>query len=448
MRRVRLPAKLLGLGVGGVALVLVAGVLLGPGGSDATPAPPARSRPGRSTAAPRGVTRDALAGAMATAPAPVAANGNDWVTWAQLGAAYVEEGRITVDPSYYPKAEGALQRSMAIHSQDNFEAHIGLGALANARHEFSAAVDQANQALAVDAYSGSAYGVLVDGLTQLGDYPGATAALQKMLNVRPGIAAFTRASYDFEIHGATSAAQAALERALADASAPPDVAFCRYYLGELAFNAGDLAEATRQYALGLQADATYDPLLEGKAKAEAAGGDTAAAIRDYTTVVNRVPQAQYVIELGDLYGSVGRSAEAQQQYALLEVERRLLAANGVVDDLTPALFAADHGDPAGALRAAQAEWGRRHSVLVADALGWALHANGRDTEALPYARQAGAIGWPSALFLYHQGMIEQALGQGAAARHDLSRALHINPYFSLLQAPLARTALTQLGGAE
>lgn len=38
-------------------------------------------------------------------------------------------------------------------------------------------------------------------------------------------------------------------------------------------------------------------------------------------------------------------------------------------------------------------------------------------------------------------MIELALGRRADAHRDLSRALKINPYFSALQAPMARRAL-------
>jgi tetratricopeptide (TPR) repeat protein len=162
--------------------------------------------------------------------------------------------------------------------------------------------------------------------------------------------------------------------------------------------------------------------------------------------VNRVPQPQYVVELGDLQASLGHRDAAQQQYNLLATEEQLFSANGVVDDLLPAQFDADHGDPAGALSHARAEWRRRHSVLVADALAWALHVNGQDREALTYAQQASRLGWQNALFSYHQGMIERSLGLRAEAQRDLSQALHINPYFSVLQAPLARSALTELAG--
>ena len=38
---------------------------------------------------------------------------------ASLGLAYVQEARITADPSYYPKAEGVLRRSIALDRKDN-----------------------------------------------------------------------------------------------------------------------------------------------------------------------------------------------------------------------------------------------------------------------------------------------------------------------------------------
>jgi tetratricopeptide (TPR) repeat protein len=446
MKRLRFGLLAAGLACG---LVIVAGIASGHG--ERVSAQPAQRlrHPGTGTGPQPGLAAsgDALSAAISAAQVQLQGDDRDWNTWANLGAAYVEEGRVTVDPSYYPKAEGALRRSIELNPDGNFAADIGLGALANARHEFGDAAVDAQRALAADPYSATANGVLADAETQLGDYSAATAAVQRMLDLKPGIDSFSRASYDREIHGDPAGAVAALQDGLDSAFTPADTAFCRYYLGELAFNSGDLAEAARQYEAGIAADPGYVPPLEGKAKVEAARGDTAGAIRDYTAVVNRVPQPQYVLELGDLQASLGHQDAAQEQYRLLAAEQRLFYANGVVDDLTSAQFAADHGDPAGALRDAEAEWGRRHSVLVADALAWALHVNGRDAEALGYARQATALGEKNAVFLFHRGMIERSLGQRDEARRDLSDALRINPHFSVLQAPVATAALAGLGGA-
>lgn len=120
------------------------------------------------------------------------------------------------------------------------------------------------------------------------------------------------------------------------------------------------------------------------------------------------------------------------------------ACGGVNADLDSAMAAADHGDRKEALRAARAEWDRRHSVHTADALAWALHVNGRDEEALPYARRATATGYRNAAFLFHRGIIERATGDEREAREHLKAALDLNPGFSPLGAREARTALKDL----
>ena len=365
----------------------------------------------------------------------------DKETWAGLGSAYRQQARITGDPTYYPKAEGALKRSLALEPSTNWEAMTGLGALANARLDFAQALRWARTATAVNPYDSSAYGVMDDALTQLGDYPGASAALQKMLALQPGIPSFTRAASQFEERGDPISARKYLSRALNQATERSDLAFCRYYLGELAFNGGDPKAAFGQYQLGLRTDPSSEPLLAGRAKAEAALGRTAAALNDYATVIDRVPQPQYILEYAELLLSLGRDDEAQRQLDLLAAEQKLLATNGVLNALTTAVVEADHGSATTAVRQAETEWSRRRSVIVADALGWALHRAGRDREALGYATRANRFGGRNAGFRYHLGMIELALDHRAEARRQLGTALKINPYFSVLQAPIARRAL-------
>src|SRR5437764_5706193 len=74
----------------------------------------------------------------------------DWRSFSELGLAYVQEARITADPTYYPKAQGVLQRSLQLHSKDNVDALTGMGALAAARHDFSGALRWGQRAVALD----------------------------------------------------------------------------------------------------------------------------------------------------------------------------------------------------------------------------------------------------------------------------------------------------------
>ncbi len=157
-------------------------------------------------------------------------------------------------------------------------------------------------------------------------------------------------------------------------------------------------------------------------------------------VVSRFPLPQPLVELGELYesrGAEGDKAKAEDQYALVDAWIALARANGVNADLDTALAAADHGDVKSALKAARAEWARRHTVHTADALAWALHVNGLDKEALPYARQATATNYHNASFIYHLGTIELATGHKADGRAHLAKALKLNPGFSPLGAAKA-----------
>lgn len=365
--------------------------------------------------------------------------------WASLGGAYVEQARVTADPSYYPKAEGALEKSLELEEENNVAALSGYGALSNARHDFDAAADYARQAQDVNPQNPTSWGVLADALIQLGDYDGATAAAQQMLDLRPGLASYSRASYDLELHGEKDRAVETMELALQGAYAPADVAFCTYYLGQLAYNDGDLEEATKQFERGLAAVPDDPTLLAGRARVYAAQGEEELATKTFDRVVAARPLPDYLVEYGFYLDSLGRTSEADEQFATVEAVQTLFAANGVQDDLTSAHVAADRGDPQEAVKHAEAEWDLRQNIDAADAMAWALHRADRDDEALEYAVKATALGGDNALFTYHRGIIEQSLGQDDEARTSLEAALQINPYFSPIHAPLARQALLELG---
>jgi tetratricopeptide (TPR) repeat protein len=428
--------RLLAAAVVVLAVLMVAGVgIVGHAGSSPTISAATSSTGDQTTAIA------ALQATLKHAPGNASA-------WATLGLDYVDQARVTVNPAFDTLAEGALKKSLVLNSTDNFVAFAGQATLAAARHRFAEARSWALKGLAVDSYNAALYGILADAQTQLGEYEAASVSVQKMINLRPQTPALARASYVAELAGNLPAAVSLMSQAREAAATPADTAFTDYYLGELARNAGDPTRALTYYVAGLQVDPSYAALLEGKAKAEAALGQQAAAIADYTTVVARVPQPQYVLEFGDYLQSLGKTAEAQQQYATFGIENKLFQANGVLLDSDPALYFADHGDRVQALKFAQAGIRIRPFLEMDDAYAWALHVNGRDAEALTWSRKALATGMQNALFFFHRGVIEQHLGDKAAAVQDLTTALRINPEFSPLQVPVARRALQQLGSSS
>jgi tetratricopeptide (TPR) repeat protein len=370
----------------------------------------------------------------------------DWNAANGLGLAYVQQARVTADPSYYPKAEAVLRSSLRTHPKDNAGAYVGLAALAAARHDFAGALRDGKRAERIDPYGGAVYGVIGDALLELGRYPAATAAFQTMVDTAPGLSSYARVSYVRELHGDLPGALAAMRAARDVAGTPQDAAWAANQLGELAWSSGDVREAAARYHEAARLDPTWVPPLAGLAKVAWARGEADVAIAGYREVVARSPLPEYVVALGDLLWSTGDRSGAREQYGLARAEAALFRANGVNVDLELALFDADHERPGPALRAARAEWARRHSIHVADAYAWALHAAGRDAEALGYERRALALGTRSALFRYHLGMIELALGRDAGGVADLRAAFRINPNFSIVGPSVARSALMRQRG--
>ncbi|MGW2552008.1 tetratricopeptide repeat protein [Streptomyces sp. NPDC001635] len=437
----RWRAAQLGLCAASLAVALTAGaVAVGAIRDGGGPVPVASS--------PGGVSPELLAGGDLDAgiralQAHLRVQPRDHGSWATLGLAYVEQARTHGDPSRYPQAQRALDRSLRLRPGDD-AALAGRAALAAARHDFTGALRYADLALTENPYSERALSSRVDALVELGRYTDASRAADVADSRRPGIPVFTRYAYVHELRGDVGAARRALEQALATATSRGDIAYVATALGQLAWNQGDHKSALAHYARALAADDTYLPALEGRARAQSAQGDAEGAIRGMELVVDRYPLPQPLVELGELYearGKPGDRDKARAQYALVDAWVSLARANGVDADLDTALAAADHGDRGAALTAARAEWARRHTVHTADALAWALHVNGRDAEALPYARRATATGYRNAAFLYHRGMIERATGHPDRARATLTAALKLNAGFSPLGAREARKAL-------
>ncbi|MFE6159765.1 tetratricopeptide repeat protein [Streptomyces sp. NPDC056486] len=366
----------------------------------------------------------------------------DFGAWATLGTAYVEQARTQGDPSRYREAERALDRSLELRPR-NDAGLAGRAALAAARHDFAGALRHARAALDVNPYNEGALASRIDALVELGRYGAAARAADEADARRPGVPVFTRYAYVRELRGDVAGARRALSRSFGfgSGSGGGDVAYVAAALGQLAWRQGQYGEALKQCGKALRADASYLPALECRARAWAGQGDTGRAIRGLREVVARAPLPGPLVALGELYearGERGDAAKAREQYALVSAWLSLARANGVNADLDTAIALTDHGDRAerkAALRAAKAEWGRRHTVHTADALAWALHVDGRSDEALPYARRATATGFREASFMYHRGEIERATGHAAAARHWLSAARDLNPGF----APKAKT---------
>ena len=364
-----------------------------------------------------------------------------------LSAAFMQKARETGDFSFNARAEESLKHSFRV-APDNYEGMKLQAALLLNYHRFAEALQVAQRAQAINPRDHEVYGAMVDALVELGDYKRAVDAAQKMVDLRPDTASYSRISYLRALHGDTQGAIEAMKMAAGSANPgnPESIAWTRVHLGDELMNLGKLNEAEREYDYALYSFPDYHLALAAKARARYAAGDTDNAIVFYKRAAERVPLPEYIAALGDLYAKLGRADEAKQQYDQVEFIEKMGAA-GDTYSRQLALFWADHDIRLDeALAVAERERAARNDIYTADVLAWCLYKKGRFAEAKTASDEALRLGTRDPHLLYHAGMIALAINDNQKGADYLKQALAINPTFDILQAETAKEKLNSIKG--
>ena len=413
-------------GVPAAGLLVVAvliGLALGrfvTAGADAAP-PPATARVAAAAGLGDRVTQ--LERAVAGDPA-------DLSSLQALGAAYVDRAAETGDPSFYALAERALQRAETLSPGDP-ETLLARGSLALSLHEFDEALRLGELARAQRPDSAAVLGVVVDAQVELGRYDDAATTLQAMLDRRPGLPALARASYLRELNGDLRGAVTAMQQARAAGSTTSyDVALVESLLGDLMLERGEVDAAGRSYDDAARTSPDLVAARLGQARVRAAQGDVAGAVTALDELATRRPTVDGLTLLAELQRLGGDTAAADETAQLVRSVAALQEASGQVVDLEMALFEADQGDAATALRLARAAHAARpDNVFVNDALAWALLRSGDAAAAVPHVEQALRLGSADPLLRYHAAEVFAAVGETDRARAEL-RTVAATPWFS------------------
>jgi tetratricopeptide (TPR) repeat protein len=428
---------------GAVAVALALGGLVG--GVLAEP-PSAVLR----SAAPRALAEQALtgaaggisAGSVAALEEQVRARPGDSGLLVQLGFGYQLRWRETADASFLPRSETALRRALRVRPAEA-NAVLGLGSLALIRHEFRDALAYGRRAQRLLRGSARPYGVIGDALVELGRYPDAFAAFERMVALRPTLASYARIAYARELTGDPEGAIAAMGLALdAAAGQPEPTAWSLVELARLQFALGQTEAAGRDARAALRVLPGYPTARAEIARVAAAHGKIQQAIAEARRAADAVPTSQAVALLADLLDRAGRGTEARRQRAIVAVTERLLEANGVQVDLESAVYRADNRiRPLETVDLARRARAARPSIYGDDALAWALARAGRCREALPFAERALRLGTRDPLLYFHRGYAEGCSGDRREMHDWYRRALALSPDFSVRWAPVARAAL-------
>jgi len=369
--------------------------------------------------------------------------------YVELASAFMKKSRESGDPGYYRRASAALDRAFALDPNDYQALRVRPWVLLG-QHDFRGALAAAERAREREPGDWWNYGTLADAEIELGDYDRATDAVQRMVDLRPGLPAYTRAAFLRALFGDRAGAIDILGLAVAAASPqdPETLAWTLVHLGHEHFALGDLDAAAAAYTRALASFPGYYLALGALGRVRAAEGRLDEAITLYRQAVERIPAPDLVASLGDVLAAAGRADEAEREYELVDYTGRVARATGTTNGRQLALFYADHDRRLPeALRLAEQESASRGGVYTDDALAWALYKNGRVAEAARAAHRALRLGTEDAQLECHAGLIAAAAGRPRQASRHLRRALALNPYFDRRQAAVARTALAALDGA-
>jgi len=371
--------------------------------------------------------------AVDAAQQSLAASPNDPKLLSSLGLAYLQRVRETGDASYYTRAEELIRRAIAANPNE-ITTLLAAGSLSLGRHEFAEALEFGTRAVTVAPFTAAGHGIVTDALVELGRYDEAIVAAQRMVDLRPDLASYSRIAYVRELHGDLPGAVVAM-RAAVEAGNPAGegTAWTEVQLGHLLFATGDLDGAERLYEHSRDRVNDYVYGVAGVARIRAARGDLRGAAQLYERAVARLPLPEFAAALGDVYAKLGDPTRAEQQYAVVAASWKLLSAGGVRTDIDQALFDADRerNIPA-ALAAARTEYGIRKTVAVVETLAWAEYRSGDLAAARLHSAEALRLGTQDPLLIYRAGVIAEAAGDAALARSLYGRSAALNPRFSVL----------------
>jgi tetratricopeptide (TPR) repeat protein len=344
--------------------------------------------------------------------------------WILAGRGWVRKARRSGDAGFYVNV--AACASATLHVAPASVPALGLRALALMNdHRFSDARAVAETILHKEARDPVALGVLSDALLELGQFEEAAAAVQKMVDLRPDMSSYSRASYLRWLQGDTAHAKTFIRFALAgrDARDPEPAAWTFVQAGMLFWNEGDYDGADAVFAEALTWLPEYPPALVGRARVALGRRQPSRAIELLEKAYRIHPLTETAWLLGDAREMAGDTDGALREYD------RVVRDGRRSDTLTLALFYATKNRALDdAVRLVEAERRIRGGIYVDDVYAWTLFRAGRIAEARGISDRALKLGTPDARLLYHAGAIRLAAGdrEGLAL---VRRAIALNPGF-------------------
>lgn len=354
--------------------------------------------------------------------------------WILLGRAWVELARNSGDPGFYMHADACAQEVLE-REPDNALA-LGLRGLALLNdHKFAEARDLANKMLARDHEDILTWGTLSDALLELGDVEGAEKAAQEMMDRKPCLPSYARASYLEWLRGDEAGALEAIRLAYDAGRGQKDHEPAAWVLSEAAnifWMKGDVDGALKGYEMALAEKPDHPAALVGKARCLIAtdrAGEAVALLQQALDKAPLVDTAWWLAKAHEIQGDTVASERALARAIALgkSGDKRSLAV----------LLATLDRDVDLARKTIDDDNAHRGGVYADDALALVLYRQGDLAGARDVSARAVALHTPDPKLTLHRGVILAASGDraGRALIDDaLARGLRFDPAAKALAA--------------
>ena len=372
--------------------------------SDRTAAAPARKvlPPGAST-----TSREGLSETVAAMSEELAKRPDNSAAAVRLADALLRQARIFNHAGLPLRAEAVLNRVLHANPSD-YMARRMRATVYLAQHRFREALTEAKRCRALRPDDPAIDGLIGDASLELGDYPAAFSAFDRMMLSRPDATTYARVSYAHELQGDLAAAIDLMTMADAATSAhdPEAQAWHAAQLGHLHLTAGDIAAARREYLRSESLFPGYPLAGSGLARVEMAAGRPADALARLAKRLESAPSAPDFVLAGDAYSQLGQAELAERSYKLAEA----MWTSDTPEPAQLARFLATRGwrlDDA--VRLAEEAFAVQQDIYTADALAWAYFKRGRLKEAQAAMTRAMSTGSRDPELHAHAAAITTAL---------------------------------------
>ena len=359
---------------------------------------------------------------------------HDFVAPTKLGAAYLQKARESGDLDFYARAEAVLTVAME-RNPKHWTAQGLLASAYVARHKFADAIMTARELTKALPSEPFGYGVLGDALLEAGRVREAEAAFNKLLKLEPGFFAFSRMANLCSAKGGSKGAlknfARALEAAKRENGSAENLAWCHVQSGGIYFDSGKYDKAEEQYRAALKILPGYYVALEHLGELRAAQEDFSEAVALYQAAVESSPRPELFHALGELYTFMGKPAEAAPWLDRALTGYRESIERGEVHYChhLASFYSGARPNPAEALKWARKDFEIRQNASTYETLAFALHLNGKSSEAVAAIEKALAFGASDVRLFITASEIYKGAGRESKAKAFLKRAKRMNPHY-------------------